>query len=103
MEVVRFIEQKDKRSKLSDFLDEAFSGIQIKFGSDDTFAIGNSSLIAARYKRGGVDAGSIGIIGPLRLDYRKVVPYVDYLTEKLSMLMSGEDDAQFTNDNNTGG
>lgn len=90
MEVVRFIEHKNG---LSDMLEETFSGIQVKFGSENnSFAIGNSSLIVSKYRKSGKEAGSLGVIGPMRVDYKKIIPYVEYLTQKISYLMSEEDD-----------
>ncbi|MBQ1464981.1 MAG: heat-inducible transcription repressor HrcA [Ruminococcus sp.] len=89
MEVVRFIE---RRHELTDFMEDTFSGIQVKFGSEGSFAIGNSSMIVSHYKKDGHDAGSIGIIGPMRVDYKKIIPYIDYLTNKITDLMSGNDD-----------
>lgn len=87
MEVVRFIEHKNE---LSNVLEDTFSGIQVKFGSEsDSFAIGNSSLIVSKYRKDGKEAGSLGVIGPMRVDYKKIIPYVDYLTQKISYLMSG--------------
>lgn len=87
MEVIRFIEHKNE---LSDVLKDTFSGIQVKFGSEnDSFAIGNSSLIVSKYRKDGKEAGSLGVIGPMRVDYKKIIPYVDYLTQKISYLMSG--------------
>ena len=93
MEVVRFIEHKDQ---LAGFLDDTFSGIQVKFGAENTFAIGNSSMIVSRYRKAGKEAGSLGVIGPMRVDYKKIIPYIDYLTEKISFLMSGDDDGMIT-------
>ena len=91
MEVVRFIEHKHE---LSELLEGTFSGIQVKFGSEsESFAIGNSSLIVSKYRKDGKEAGSLGVIGPMRVDYKKIIPYVDYLTKKISYLMSeGEGD-----------
>lgn len=90
MEVVRFIEHK---TGLSDLLEDTFSGIQVKFGHENSsFAIGNSSLIVSKYSKGGKEAGSLGVIGPMRVDYKKIIPYVEYLTQKISYLMSGEDE-----------
>lgn len=99
MEVVRFIEHKNG---LSELLEETFSGIQVKFGQEnDTFAIGNSSLIVSKYRKGGKEAGSLGVIGPMRVDYKKIIPYVDYLTQKMSSLMSGDDDDDTSEDTET--
>jgi len=89
MEVVRFIEHKNE---LADMLGEAFSGIQVKFGSENSnFVIGNSSMIVSKYRRHGIDAGSLGVIGPMRVNYKKIIPYVEYLTQKITELISNND------------
>lgn len=97
MEVVRFIEHKHE---LADLLDDSFSGIQVKFGADGNFAIGNSSMIVSNYRKKGKDAGSLGIIGPMRVDYKKIIPYIEYLTHKMSALMSEDDDNSIVDEDN---
>ena len=89
MEVVRFIEHKHE---LTDLLEDSFSGIQVKFGAGGNFAIGNSSMIVSKYRRNGEEAGSLGVIGPMRVDYKKIIPYIEYLTGKISDRMSGDDE-----------
>ncbi len=89
MEVVRFI---GERHELTDLLEDTFSGIQVKFGAEGTFAIGNSSMIVSKFHRDGKEAGSLGVIGPMRVDYKKIIPYIEYLTQKISFIMSGEDE-----------
>ncbi|MBR1592221.1 MAG: heat-inducible transcription repressor HrcA [Ruminococcus sp.] len=89
MEVVKFIGQKHE---ITDILEDTFSGIQVKFGAEGNFAIGNSSMIVSKYRKGGKDAGSLGIIGPMRVDYKKIIPYIEYLTQKISYLMSENDE-----------
>lgn len=90
MEVVRFIEHKNE---LTHLLDDTFSGIQVKFGHEnDSFAIGNSSMIVSRYRKGGKEAGSLGIIGPMRVDYKKIIPYIEYLTQKITDRISDDDE-----------
>ena len=88
MEVVRFIQHKNE---LTDLLEDSFSGIQVKFGADGNFAIGNSSMIVSKYRKKGRDAGSLGVIGPMRVDYKKIIPYIEYLTHKITALMSEDD------------
>lgn len=88
-EVARFILQKQT---LEGLLDDSFQGIKVVFGEENgTFVIGNSSLIVSKYKRGDQTAGSLGVIGPMRLDYAKVIPYIAYFTEKISHLFSEEE------------
>lgn len=87
-DVVKFIERK---AELSGLLDGAFSGINIKFGEEDgTFAISNGAMVSASYYKDGKPAGTLGVVGPMRLDYRKVIPYIEYLSGKVTMLLSGE-------------
>ncbi|MBQ8296268.1 MAG: heat-inducible transcription repressor HrcA [Ruminococcus sp.] len=93
MEVVRFIERKNELTRM---LDDTFSGIQVKFGSEnDNFVIGNSSMIVSKYRRDGKEAGSLGVIGPMRVNYKKIIPYIEYLTQKITSLISEED--EYTN------
>ena len=87
MEVVRFIEHKDELSKL---LDDSFSGIKVLF-SDNGFVIGNSSMIVSKYHKGQHRVGSLGLIGPMRLDYAKVIPYIEYVSQKITDVISKTD------------
>ncbi len=85
-EVVDFIERK---SELSSLLDGAFSGINIRFGEEGgTFAISNGAMVSASYYKDGKPAGTLGVVGPMRLDYRKVIPYIEYLSRKVTLLLS---------------
>lgn len=87
-DVMRFLEQKNE---LGGILDSALSGINVQFGAEsDTFAISNSTLVSASYYKDGKPAGTIGVIGPMRLDYRKVIPYIEYLTQKVTRMLSEE-------------
>lgn len=88
MEVVRLIEHKDE---LTTLLDDSFSGIRVVFGEDNAnFVIGNSSMIVSKYRKGGHNVGSLGVIGPMRLDYAKVIPYLEYFSQKITDLISEE-------------
>ncbi|MDE7229006.1 MAG: heat-inducible transcriptional repressor HrcA [Oscillospiraceae bacterium] len=87
-DVMKFIEHK---AELSGLLDSAFSGINIKFGEEDgTFAISNGAMVSASYYKDGKPAGTLGVVGPMRLDYRKVIPYIEYLSRKVTRLLSGD-------------
>ena len=89
-EVVQFISHKNE---LRGLRDDSFKGVKVVFGEEgDRFVIGNSSMIVSKYQKGEQAVGSLGIIGPMRLDYAKIIPYIEYFTEKLSHLISEEDD-----------
>lgn len=89
-EIIQFLEHKDEMTRL---LDDSFSGLQVKFGKESgQFVIGNSSMIVSQVQKGDRPAGSLGIIGPMRLDYKKIIPYIEYFTQKISEIISEEDD-----------
>lgn len=92
-EVARFIESK---SELSRLLCDSFDGIHVLFGKEsDTCVITNSSLILGGYSKGKDAAGSMGVIGPMRINYAKIIPYIEYLTGRVSNLLStNEEDDQ---------
>lgn len=90
VDVMKFLE---KKNELSAILDNAFSGINIKFGAEEgTFAISNSTFVSASYYKDGKPAGTLGVIGPMRLDYRKVIPYIEYFSNKVTQLLSEEEE-----------
>ena len=87
-EIIQFLEHKNEVSQL---LDDSFSGIQVMFGEEKgQFVIGNSSMIVSKFQKGNKTAGSLGIIGPMRLDYAKIIPYIEYFTQKISDIISEE-------------
>ena len=89
-EIVQFFENKKEIAKL---LNDSFSGIHVMFGNEaDHFVVTNSSIITANYKKSDKTAGALGIIGPMRLDYSKIIPYVEYFTQKVTGMLSDETD-----------
>ena len=89
-EVAKFMMHKQE---LSGLLDDSFQGIKVMFGEEgNDFVIGNSSMIVSKYQKGDHTAGSLGVIGPMRLNDAKVIPYIQYFTEKISHLISDDDD-----------
>ncbi|HSP14523.1 MAG TPA: heat-inducible transcriptional repressor HrcA [Thermoanaerobaculia bacterium] len=68
---------------LESFLDE--EGLQILIGSESDFTqIHNFSIVARRYGTCSAPLGMVGIIGPMRMEYARMAPLVDYLGRALS-------------------
>jgi heat-inducible transcriptional repressor len=70
---------------------ERADGVRIFIGSENKlFSLSGSSTIAAPYhdSKGRV-VGVIGVIGPTRLNYTRIVPMVDYTARVVSRLLSG--------------
>ena len=61
----------------------------MSIGSENLFRqLENTSMIVGRYQIRGHDGGAIGIIGPTRLDYAKLIPRIEYLTELVSKMLT---------------
>mgnify|MGYP001555468823 CR=1 FL=1 len=67
----------------------AASATKIFIGSENKlFSLSGSSVIAAPYRDGeGRVVGVVGVIGPTRLNYARVIPMVDYTARTLSRLI----------------
>lgn len=65
-------------------------GCRIFIGSENRmFALSGSSVIAAPYRGSQGDVvGVVGVIGPTRLNYARVVPMVDFTAKALTRLMA---------------
>ena len=88
-EIIEFLDHKKEIAKL---FDSSFSGLHVMFSpEDDGFVINNSSIITSQYQKGGKPAGTIGLIGPMRIDYAKFIPYLEYFTSRISDMISEND------------
>ncbi|WP_350335848.1 heat-inducible transcriptional repressor HrcA [Coralliovum pocilloporae] len=70
-------------------LAEAGEGVRIFIGSENKlFSLSGSSLIVAPYRNAQQQViGALGVIGPTRLNYARVIPMVDYTARVISRLM----------------
>ena len=60
-------------------------GVQVKIGTENTHeAISNCSLITATYSIDGKALGSIGILGPTRMEYARVIGILNVLSHDLT-------------------
>ncbi|MEE2672668.1 MAG: heat-inducible transcriptional repressor HrcA [Myxococcota bacterium] len=78
----------ERDERLVDLLEELLEGegVSVSLGDElDTHGLGGCAMVAAPY---GDSAGMLGVIGPARMDYGRIIPLVDYcsqmVTDKLS-------------------
>ena len=71
-------------------LAERAEGVRIFIGSENKlFSLSGSSTIIAPYRdSSGRIVGVIGVIGPTRLNYARVIPMVDYTAKVVSQMLS---------------
>lgn len=81
-------EEKAKLAKLlSDFI--SLDRVKVMIGSElDIPDISDCSLILSHYGYHSQVLGSLGIIGPKRIQYKKIIPLVDCIAKSLSQTIS---------------
>lgn len=90
--VRQLFDEIEGKSDIVKLLDSAREGKSTKIfiGAENKhFALSGSSVIAAPYhNRDGRVVGVVGVIGPTRLNYARVVPMVDFTAQTLSRLIA---------------
>jgi heat-inducible transcriptional repressor len=85
----------EQRTGLLQLLDVSSNadGVQIFIGGESGIAsLDECSVIAAPYEVNGKVVGSVGVIGPTRMAYDRVIPIVDITARLLSSALSYQDD-----------
>lgn len=84
------LQEKEKLiAILETCLDE--DGLQILVGAESDFTqVHNFGIVARRYGRQSSPLGLVGIIGPMRMEYGRMAPLVDYLGRALSRKIEEE-------------
>lgn len=84
-----FDKQDDLREVLSE---DAGDETSVYIGSENSVKVmNNSSLIFKTVRSGDKVIGAIGVIGPRRMDYSKVVTLVDYMSQNISRMIGPSD------------
>ena len=82
------LETKEALMKLLDAADMA-EGVQIFIGAEsELFTLAGASMVIAPYANSEEKlVGAIGVIGPTRMNYGRIIPMVDYTAKLISRLL----------------
>lgn len=82
----------ERKRDIADFLElaEEGDGVRIFIGSENKlFSLSGSSLVVSPYMNADRKIiGAVGVIGPTRLNYGRIVPIVDYTAQLVGRIMS---------------
>ncbi len=86
------LEQKEQLIGLLDGVTTA-QGVRIFIGAETRlFSLSGSAVVAAPYMTGRQRVlGAIGVIGPARLNYARIIPLVDYTARVLGRILDGQE------------
>ena len=83
----------ERKRDITDFLSltEEGEGVRIFIGSENKlFSLSGSSLVVSPYMNADRRiVGAVGVIGPTRLNYGRIVPIVDYTAQLVGRMLSG--------------
>lgn len=90
-ELLGVLEEKRDLLKLVSESDSDEDKPQVIIGSENSVEeMQDSALVFQKIKSGGKVVGAIGILGPRRMDYSKVISTVEYIAENISGLLDPE-------------
>lgn len=81
-----FMNILDEKELIADMLNSGFAEDINVFigGEDEKEELKDFSVVTFKHKIGNKDMGTIGIIGPKRMDYSKVISVMKYISKKLN-------------------
>ena len=88
----RFLRTFEERERLLGLLDRAIAagGVQVLVGSEAELEEADDvGVISTSYRTHGLASGSLGIIGPTRLDYAKLMPLVGFTAQVVGDILDG--------------
>lgn len=83
------LETKEAMVRLLDAADQA-QGVQIFIGSEnELFGLAGCSMIIAPYRNSREKiVGAVGVIGPTRINYARIIPMVDYTAQVIGRILT---------------
>ena len=88
----RLFDDLERKRDIADFLEltEEGEGVRIFIGSENKlFSLSGSSLVVSPYMNADRKViGAVGVIGPTRLNYGRIVPIVDYTAQLVGRLLT---------------
>ncbi|AEG59409.1 heat-inducible transcriptional repressor HrcA [Desulforamulus ruminis] len=85
--MLSLLEQEESLSQLLMPFEDS-RDVTVRIGSENPRQeMQNCSVVTATYKVGNQVLGTVGVLGPTRMDYAKVITVVDYMTKNLSRVL----------------
>ncbi|MDD3579609.1 MAG: heat-inducible transcriptional repressor HrcA [Desulfobacca sp.] len=80
----------EEKHQLIDLLDRSLEakGVQVLIRPEGHFPDIELSLVASPYQRDQSPVGSLAVVGPMRMDYARIVPVVKYTAYLVSVLLN---------------
>jgi heat-inducible transcriptional repressor len=92
--ILHTFEDKSRIIRMLDITLKASTGIQIILGTESELQeMQEMSLVSSPYGHGETPMGILGVIGPLRMDYSRIIPVVEFTAKFLSQILEMTDES----------
>lgn len=88
--VQQLLELIDQQASLVDLVGDEGSGTEVRFGPD-IGGVGDLAVVSTAYELASGGKGRIGVIGPMRMDYRRSIRVVEHVSEGLEDQMGTDE------------
>lgn len=77
------------REQLLGLIGSQKDAVFITIGKENTKSeLTDTSVVVTKYQIGAQNEGAIGVIGPVRMDYAKLIPHLEYFSKTLGKLLA---------------
>lgn len=78
-------------SGLLNIIDDVNNGVNVIIGKETNHdELAESSMLFAKYNFYNTKSGTLGLIGPTRIDYAKLIPYLEYFSSSMGNILEHE-------------
>lgn len=79
----------EDKTALLDLLERTLKAgsVEVSIGAEHDLRLSDLSVVAAAYSKGAMPLGSVGVVGPVRMDYERVIGLVEYTAKALSRVL----------------
>lgn len=91
--VRKFLSMISKKDQIKQLMQQDDKlGVDIKIGINDNDCLDNMAMVSLRYQIGGMDIGKAAVLGPERMDYKKVIKVLADLQDTLENIIIIKED-----------
>lgn len=85
-DILSFLSDHDRLRRL---ITRANGSLNVFIGAESGWnELSEASIILSRYHSGGGASGWVGVVGPTRMNYSRIIPYIEYYSTAVGRLMS---------------
>ena len=85
----QLLETMQNRDELLGVIASREDAVFITIGKENTRSeLVDTSVVVTKYHIGAQNEGAIGIIGPVRMDYARIIPHLEYFSQTLGRLLA---------------